>query len=641
MWIARFVFALTVAHAADLGKVQVQDASCPAGPVANTSCKVVVLSCPEIKDLRAQVRITEPDKSKPLRGTVVLGSGGNGGTFYAGPTAVQGLVSDLAAMGFRVVDRQWDGGWVTSEGGLKKQACRYATLLTWVHDTLHTGGKFVATGNSGGSAEIGYALTAYGRGSILDVAIPTSGPPTARLDYVCAAQPTEEWTNLCASIIPKGQVECKVGCMLGPGNGVCKQVSATPTTEQLLNDSVVHPGAVFNYPKTKMYFLFGKLDCGEPVPAGLAYAASVTSEKVVHFVANTPHALFSTQEGRDAVKTAINMGTSQQQPSQDQAEFRRRTMEALTPEQRAHLQSNGRVDRQKWIAEHPVRESTGLIPLPELGKGLYKGEQGGLYPGGVNEMPAAHRKAGMEAAGKIVPLDAEGRPSAEGKIVLISIGMSNTTMKFQTFMNLARGDKGINPKLVIVDGAQGSQVAWVTANPKTPFWDVVAQRLKAAGVTAKQVQAAWVLQANPGPVRPFPAEAKELQENLAATLRNMQEKFPNLKISYLSSRTYAGYATSPLNPEPFAYEGAFAVKWLVGDQIAGKGAVRAPWIAWGPYVWADGVKANRDGLRYAKDDYTEQDGTHPSPSGREKVARKLLEFFKSEPTAAGWFRAAP
>jgi hypothetical protein len=268
-----------------------------------------MVSCPELKDLQAQIRVTEPAPGTALRGTVVLGSGGNGSGFYAAQAPVQSLVSELAAMGFRVIDRQWDGGWVTQEGGLKREACRYATLLTWVHDRLHTGGKFVATGNSGGSAEIGYALTAYGRGEILDLAIPTSGPPTARLDYVCAAQASDEWNALCTGLIPKGAIECKPGCMLGPGNGVCKQVTATPTTAQLLDDSVVHPGAVLNYPKTRMHFLFGALDCGEPVPAGLAYAAKVTSEKQIHFVPRTPHALFSTEEGRFAVKIAIDHGT--------------------------------------------------------------------------------------------------------------------------------------------------------------------------------------------------------------------------------------------------------------------------------------------------------------------------------------------
>lgn len=339
-----------------------------------------------------------------------------------------------------------------------------------------------------------------------------------------------------------------------------------------------------------------------------------------------------------------------QEPVQarEQQESRRRIMELLTPEQRAHLQANGKIDVQAWKAAHPARESTGLIPLPDLGKNTYKGEQGGLYAGGENAPPRAHLKAGLERARKIVPLDAAGRPAADGKIVMISIGMSNTTMKFQTFQKLAAADGRLNPRLVLVDGAQGGQVAWITANAKMPFWEVVDSRLQAAGVTRNQVQAAWILQANPGPNRPFPAEAKELQTNLLDTLHVMQERFPNLRIAYLSSRTYGGYATTPLNPEPFAYESGFSVKWLIADQIAGKpelnydarkGPVRAPWVAWGPYLWADGIKANRDGLSYQRADYTEQDGTHPTPAGCAKVAARLLEFLKTDPASAPWFLA--
>jgi hypothetical protein len=608
---------------------------------------VVAVSCPELKDLRAQVRVTEPAEGKPVRGTVVLGSGGNGSGFYAGQAGQ--LVDDLAAMGFRVVDRSWDGGWPTLEGGMKKEACRYATLVTWIRQRFHTQGKFVATGNSGGSAEIGYALSTYGRGDILDVAVLSSGPPVSRLDYVCATKASDEWAALCASIVPKGAMECTPGCMLGPGNAVCRQVTAQPTTAQLLDDSVVHPGAVLSYPKTRVFFLFGAEDCGEPVPAGLSYATRVTSQKAIQFVPKTPHALMSTAEGREAIRKAIEQGTASggaAAQAQDQQDFRRRTMESLTPEQRAHLMANGKVDRQAWIKAHPARESTGLIPLPELGHGSYKGQQGGLYPGGDNAPPPEHLKAGLALARKIVPVDAAGRPSPDGKIVMISVGMSNTTMKFQAFQKLAKADGSLNPKLVLVDGAQGAQVAWVTSNPKMPFWEVVDRRLEAAGVTRNQVQAAWVLQANPGPVRPFPEETKELQGNLADTVRVMQERFPNLKIAYLSSRTYGGYATSPLNPEPFAYEGGFSVKWLIGDQIAGKpelnfdpgkGRVRAPWMAWGPYLWADGTKANKDGLSYVREDYTEQDGTHPTASGQAKVAARLLQFLKSDPTSAPWF----
>ena len=229
---------------------------------------------------------------------------------------------------------------------------------------------------------------------------------------------------------------------------------------------------------------------------------------------------------------------------------------------------------------------------------------------------------------------------------MISIGMSNTTMKFQAFQQLAKQQSDLNPKLLLVDGAQGSQVGWITSKPNTPFWGVVNDRLKAAGMTPAQVQAAWMLQANPGPRDEFPTDMKELQRNIIDTLHNMHDKFPNLKVTYLSSRTYAGYATSPLNPEPYAYENGFAVKWVISDQLAGKpemnydpakGTVRAPWVEWGPYIWADGVAGNKSGLSYVREDYTEQDGTHPSPSGRMKVATRLMEFMKTDETARGWF----
>jgi len=49
------------------------------------------------------------------------------------------------------------------------------------------------------------------------------------------------------------------------------------------------------------------------------------------------------------------------------------------------------------------------------------------------------------------------------------------------------------------------------------------------------------------------------------------------------------------------------------------------------------MKPRNDGLTYARSDFVE-DGTHPSPgSGRAKVARQLLDFFKTDSTARPWF----
>jgi hypothetical protein len=68
-----------------------------------------------------------------------------------------------------------------------------------------------------------------------------------------------------------------------------------------------------------------------------------------------------------------------------------------------------------------------------------------------------------------------------------------------------------------------------------------------------------------------------------------------------------------------------------------KGEVKAPVVLWGPYLWADGVKGREaDDLTWKREDLG-PDGTHPSPSGREKVTQQLLQFFKTDPTAKGWF----
>jgi Ca2+-binding EF-hand superfamily protein len=296
--------------------------------------------------------------------------------------------------------------------------------------------------------------------------------------------------------------------------------------------------------------------------------------------------------------------------------------------------------------------SVGLVPLTDLGTASYEGKPGGLYPDGRNQRPPAHEEAGLQLARAVRPLDKSGRPDDDGKIVLLSIGMSNTTQEFSTFKLLADRDPSKNPKLVIVDGAQGAMTAAVISNLENPrgqtFWQTIEDRLSKAGVTAAQVQVAWVKQADAGPSARFPEYPLALSSELERIAQILHERFPNLRLAYNSSRIYGGYATTALNPEPYAYQSGFAVKWLIEKQIKGapelnfdpaKGAVKAPWLAWGPYLWADGTKARTDGLTYVKTDLG-PDGTHPGPSGRQKVAKLLLDFFKTDSTARPWFLAS-
>ncbi len=326
--------------------------------------------------------------------------------------------------------------------------------------------------------------------------------------------------------------------------------------------------------------------------------------------------------------------------------LKRRGGEPLTAEDQAFFQTLTARRSAEFQKANPPRNSTGLVPLTELtGPATYHAEPGGLYPGGRNTPPDSHLRAGLDLARRIVPLDPAGRPSPGGKIVLLSIGMSNTTQEFQVFQKLAAAGSGLHPRLVLVDGAQGGQAADTTADPHAAFWSVAAGRLTAAAVTDRQVQAVWLKQAIIMPQRPFPAEAKRLQGYLVDTLHNLAARYPNLRIAYLSSRIYAGYATTPLNPEPHSYESAFAVRGVIASQIAGdaelnydpaRGPVRSPWLAWGPYLWADGAQRRSDGLAYLPADLG-PDGTHPSSSGREKVAQLLLDFLKKDPTSRPWF----
>ena len=276
---------------------------------------------------------------------------------------------------------------------------------------------------------------------------------------------------------------------------------------------------------------------------------------------------------------------------------------------------------------------------------FYKGEDGGLYGGGLNDPPLGHREAAELELAKIKPLEIRGNYSPVGKIVLISIGMSNTTQEFSVFKRLADTDLGKSSNVVIVDGAQGGQTASIWANQYNP-WQVLAQRLQSSNVTPAQVQVAWVKLADALPNEAFPAEAKKLQAELVTIMRLLKERYPNVRVVYLSSRIYGGYSTTTLNPEPYAFESAFSIRWLIQAQISGesdlnynpdKGPVMSPILLWGPYLWADGLNPRNDGLIWERSDLSPQDGTHPSDSGREKVARILLDFFKTNDLAWVWF----
>jgi hypothetical protein len=288
---------------------------------------------------------------------------------------------------------------------------------------------------------------------------------------------------------------------------------------------------------------------------------------------------------------------------------------------------------------------TGLTPLCDMGAAVrYKEQDGGLYGAGRNDPPRAHQQAADAALKQITPLGADGKPSPTGKIVFISLGMSNAAGEFMIFKELADKDPDKSPTVAILNGAVGGAGVRSWTKPQGGTWLEVDKRLKEANLTPAQVQVAWIKHAEPMP-EPDKAVlqyAKEVRDDIAKTVPIMRSRFPNLRIAYLSSRTYGGFnavGRRRVNPEPFAYETAFAVRWVILDQINGADHPydRSPVLLWGPYLWADGVNARKDGLTWVRNDFT-NDGVHPTrDTGGRKVADLLLKFFKENPNAKPWF----
>jgi hypothetical protein len=294
------------------------------------------------------------------------------------------------------------------------------------------------------------------------------------------------------------------------------------------------------------------------------------------------------------------------------------------------------------------RSSTGAIPITDLGEATYEGAQGGLYPDGSNTIPPDHEAAGLGHAAQIEPLDGAGNPDPDGAIAVISIGVSNTNREFQDFITIVEGKTA--PAIVLVNAAQAGEGISKWADPNSSTWSGVDAALSAADVAGEQVQAAWVKVVERistwDELEPFPVDAQTYQDQLVEVLRIATDRYPNLRIAYLSSRIYGGYSTNAFpSPEPLTYENGFGVKWTIEEQIDGAlelnqdadlGPVEAPWLAWGPYLWADGTTARSDGLMWDCRDLR-RDGTHPTSSGIRKVATMLAEHFLSAPTAVPWF----
>lgn len=168
-----------------LGKVTDEgQIACPRDAPPGASCDhVVVTACPELETetLGATIAVLPPTASRA--GTIVHLKG-DGGEGFLTPSA-----DAYAAAGFEQVFVSWDADWEqAATQGIKAAACRPATILKWTFDTIHGASRslgFCGEGKSGGSGQLGYALSHYGLGDYLDYVNEWAGPPFARIDLGC------------------------------------------------------------------------------------------------------------------------------------------------------------------------------------------------------------------------------------------------------------------------------------------------------------------------------------------------------------------------------------------------------------------------------------------------------------------------
>ncbi|MFN7783370.1 MAG: hypothetical protein ACK5PG_11610 [Lysobacterales bacterium] len=281
-------------------------------------------------------------------------------------------------------------------------------------------------------------------------------------------------------------------------------------------------------------------------------------------------------------------------------------------------------------------------PLNELTTGQYQGFPGGLYAAS-NEPPPAQATAARSALAQVVPRDATGAPEPMGSIGLISIGMSNTSQEFRWFERLEDANPLRHASLVFINGAIGSHPSEFWADPQHQAWSTAEARVAAAGLSPSQVQVAWIKLARGSvPDLRFPQHAMQLRDDLRAVVRNAKVRFPNLRVAWLSSRIWGGWSSNPQRNEPLSYETAFAVRWLIEDQVAGDpllSPVEAPVLLWGPYLWAAGASPRADGLDWPLSDF-EPDAIHPNDAGERKAAALLSQFFNTDAIAAPWYRGS-
>ena len=319
---------LSTASATDpLGSVTASVVSCASvrgtGGVPGGTCYKGIVTCPGINDIPVAVKVNQPTGT-PI-GTVIFESGGGGNEWYDthfiyGATAIE----DVMAAGYSSVQFAYEypplgsgnskqfTGLLTGPGGPRALACRFTTMLQWAHDTIRTvNTPFCATGESAGSAVLGYAIADYGMSQEINMLEMASGPPFARIDQGCLCVGARV-QNPCGTGTISMCYGNEANVFLNPAynNKACSNAEITHKSAmraQFLHDSLNSTDATYNFPTTNIHFLFGGLDGSVGEAQGMTWAGVITgsSQPTVECVADAGHRIPDVLDGATKIANDI------------------------------------------------------------------------------------------------------------------------------------------------------------------------------------------------------------------------------------------------------------------------------------------------------------------------------------------------
>jgi hypothetical protein len=332
--------SVTVQATDPVGTASVTPLNSCSGNLPGATCYQMTVSCPGVADVTAYLKVNNPNAA-PI-GTVLfgVGTGGSGlyddpnaGGFMMGSTTVQNVLlgnfnTVQVSFGAPFTSSQ-PNGWLQGPGGVRRLACRYATIADWVYHNPKTinpnpnnmatnSAPMCATGNSGGSGAIAYAVYEYGLDSEFAMIEPTSGPPMTRIDQGCSPCNSNVQGPVCASSMnhPNLCYEPADAAIIDEAYQSAGASSPTLCTSALngnsspvglfLSDSILYnPGSTISLPNTTVKMLFGDLDTSNAVPQGMVWGQSVSPSPALQCIADAGHPIPDVTDGAMQIATDI------------------------------------------------------------------------------------------------------------------------------------------------------------------------------------------------------------------------------------------------------------------------------------------------------------------------------------------------